>query len=304
MLQRSASLTVLLACMFTQSVGAARQGSTDVAAAGFTEASLNGLYAYANITDDTRAGYGTLEFDGQGHVSTDGITLNVPGSEGRQLFDLGFGSGTYTLDASGRGTVSLDFEYPDPAGRDHYDYEFIIMGAQPDPARRVLQVTRAFAASATTGVANASVTLAVPPAPGHAQAAMSFDLASLEGAYAYANNADVAASYGVLEFDGSGNVTTSQIAVNVPDPDNPGQRLIKQTGEGAGTYNIDSSGRGAFTLYFPALARPYTYEFVVTGAARDPSRGALLITDAFSVITITGLANQLVAPVLTRILAP
>ena len=47
--------------------------------------------------------------------------------------------------------------------------------------------------------------------------AVRFTSASLEGLYAYTNNTDNVASYGLLVFDGIGHVTSPEIRVNKPD---------------------------------------------------------------------------------------
>ena len=131
---------------------------------------------------------------------------------------------------------------------------------------------------------------------------MRFTSASLEGLYAYTNNTDNVASYGLLVFDGIGHVTSPEIRVNKPD--GLGDRTVVSMGAGSGTYFVDPTGRGTLTLNFTNLSRTNIYELVITRTTPGSSDGALLGTEVFSALIHGGLNGQLAAPVWTRIQTP
>lgn len=265
-----------------------------------TVASLNGLYAYANLAQ-IKAGYGMLKLDGRGNLTTDDITLNRPhenpDDDTRVITRLGPGSGTYSVDPNGVGKFEITFTtQPDLP----YLYEFVIEKAVPEGKQRAPLAIEVFTSSDTTGVANAAVTFVSPLNKKNNQPVARFNVASIEGRYAYTNNADYFASYGVLVFDGKGNVH-SDGKLNLNAPVESGERVIRRIGPGSGTYTVGSDGKGSFTMRFDGLDSPYTWEFVITEAADENRRRASLATALFSVVTTAGVSGQLVAPVLTRI---
>lgn len=114
----------------------------------FTSASLEGLYAYTNNTQDV-ASYGSLIFDGVGHVTSPEIKVNRPdNSGGRSVVTLGAGSGTYFVDPTGRGAVTLSF----PTASKTYVYEFVITRATADESEHVLVATEVFSALTSGGL--------------------------------------------------------------------------------------------------------------------------------------------------------
>jgi len=269
----------------------------------FSVESLNGFYAFASISEDTKAVYGMVQFDGAGNVHTDDIALNVSQEGGgRAIVHLGAGNGIYTMDDSGLGDLVINFENEDTQGRSRYEYQFVITEATPQNGRRALLALAAFAASSTTGSANSSVTYVSPINARRPALGMKFDLASLKGDFAYFNNAEEYASHAVYTFDGAGNVYSPGVWHNAPDPDRPGERIIRFYGPFVGTYQIDSSGLGLFAGTFGNLPpdRTYTYDFVVTSAAPVLSRGRLRVDSLFSAGRLAGLFDQLFAPTLTR----
>lgn len=278
-----------------------KPGDTDPES--FTVASLNGFYTYANLAE-VKAGYGLLKLDGRGNVSTDDITLNRPlgpDANSREITHLGPGTGTYTVSPSGVGQLQITFVTQEP--EISFSYEFVIKRAIRNGKNRAPLATEIFTASDTTGVANASVTYISPLKKGTQAPVAKFNVASIEGRYAYTNNADFFASYGVLVFDGSGNVyCDGKLNQNAPIE---GTRVLRRYGPCSGTYIVDSNGRGSFTLaFFDLGGAEYTYDFVLTRTAGSSRRGSTLATELFSAITVAGLSGQLVAPTLTRIFPP
>lgn len=265
-----------------------------------TQASLKGLYAYANLAE-AKAGYGVLKLDGLGNLTTDDISVNLLEGDLRRVVRLGPGAGTYSVDPSGVGNFNITFHTPEPDIT--YTYEFVVTNAVREGKKHAPLATEVFTASTTTGVANATVTFLSPLNRKTGEPVAKFNLASLEGRYAYANNADSYASYGVMVFDGKGNVhSDGKLSINIPTPDG---RTIVRVGPGQGTYTVDSNGRGSFYLEIPSLnGAVYTWEFVITQALDEEKHRAALATELFGVIPTVGIDGQLVAPTLSRIFPP
>lgn len=265
--------------------------------AAFSLASLKGYYAYGSLAE-TQAGSGMLKLDGLGNVTTDNITLNLPGAGDRQITPLGPGSGTYTVEPNGVGSLEITFSTLDPPVT--YQFEFVVKKAVSDGKRRTPHATEVFTASKTTGVANASVTFISALDRRTSEPVARFNVASLEGRYSYTNNADSFASYGVFVFDGKGNVRSDgKLSVNSPVP--PDGRAIVRFGPGYGTYTVDATGIGSFELYVADLGRTFIWNFVITQTSDKARRGATMATGLFSVLASGGSTGQFVAPTLTRI---
>ena len=135
-----------------------------------------------------------------------------------------------------------------------------------------------------------------------ALAQVTFDLSSLRGTYSYVNIAESVASFGLIHFDGKGNLTAS-IKVNRPLP--TGGRATTTLSE-TGTYTMGRDGQGVATIQFPGVPEPAIYDFLVTQTAPQPSTGRkgaphrALATEVFSVNRSGGLNGQVVAPTWTR----
>ena len=99
-------------------------------------------------------------------------------------------------------------------------------------------------------------------------AAPQFTLASLEGAYAYANSLSNVASYAIFRFDGRGGLSVDSMHVNRECSSCTGKREITELTFGTGSYQMNADGTGTVTVTYayPTNSRSYTYEFVVTNA--------------------------------------
>jgi hypothetical protein len=131
-----------------------------------------------------------------------------------------------------------------------------------------------------------------------AHAAASFTSESLHGTYAYTNNNDDVASFGLITFDGK-DALTAAIKVNGPDtPDS--RRIISLTG--TGTYTVDTAGTGTATIAFKGegVEGESIFDFVITAVAERPKGDRALATEVFAVQQTGGLHGQLVTPVWTR----
>jgi len=97
----------------------------------FTNASLQGTYAYANSVSGV-ASLGPLTFDGQGRLTAK-IKVNLPCDDeqiptcARTLVDLGERDGAYAVAPDGTGVATINFA--DPTGPTTYD--FMITGTTP-----------------------------------------------------------------------------------------------------------------------------------------------------------------------------
>ena len=151
----------------------------------------------------------------------------------------------------------------------------------------------------------AGVTLALGICAAHSGRADdgSFTVASLQGRYAYVNNTEGVASFGPMNFDGSGGVTLSE-KVNLPCA-NPGQTCDRTIADviATGTYTVNSDGTGVATFAFKfADGTPIgteKYDFVINAATRKGR--SLLATQVFAADRSGGLQGQLVAPTWSRV---
>jgi len=126
--------------------------------------------------------------------------------------------------------------------------------------------------------------------------------ASLQGTYAYANNASGVASLGPISFDGHGGLT-AKITVNLPCPEeHPSAgcaRTITDLGERDGEYTVAPDGTGVATINFAAPTGRTTYDLMISGTMKK--RHTLLATQVFAVSRTGGLDGQLVTPTWSRI---
>lgn len=101
----------------------------------FTDASLNGQYAYQSIGDDhVSVGLGIVTYDGDGET-TRRVTVNAPdGMGGRRL--LVFNSvGWYGVNADGTGTATYDNEIS-TGSMTRTTFDFVITEVQRISSRR------------------------------------------------------------------------------------------------------------------------------------------------------------------------
>ena len=135
-------------------------------------------------------------------------------------------------------------------------------------------------------------------------AAPQFTLASLEGAYAYANSLSNVASYAIFRFDGRGGLSVDSMHVNRECSSCTGKREITELTFGTGSYQMNADGTGTVTVtYAYPTSRSYTYEFVVTNAV-ELAAGKRLAIHLFAAGTTGGLDGQLFAPTFTRQVVP
>ena len=130
-----------------------------------------------------------------------------------------------------------------------------------------------------------------------------FTVASLHGRYAYVNNTEGVASFGPMNFDGSGGVTLSE-TVNLPCA-NPAQSCDRTIDNitATGTYTVNSDGTGVATFAFKFTdGTPIgteDYDFIINAATKKGPN--LLATQVFAADRTGGLAGQLVAPTWSRV---
>lgn len=116
----------------------------------FTNASLQGRYAYANSVSGV-ASLGPITFDGDGGLTAK-IKVNLPcaGEQtpgcSRTIVDLGEVDGVYEVESDGTGVATINF--PDPTGATTYD--FIISGTEEKGHK--LLATQVFTASRNGGL--------------------------------------------------------------------------------------------------------------------------------------------------------
>ena len=116
----------------------------------FTNASLQGTYAYANSVSGV-ASLGPITFDGQGRLTAK-IKVNLPCDEeqipgcARTLVDLGERDGEYAVAPDGTGVATINFAAP--TGPTTYD--FMIAGTTKK--RNTLLATQVFTVSRNGGL--------------------------------------------------------------------------------------------------------------------------------------------------------
>jgi hypothetical protein len=116
----------------------------------FTNASLQGTYAYTNSVSGV-ASLGPITFDGHGGLTAK-ITVNLPCAGepipgcARTLADLGERDGTYAVASDGTGVATIHFA--PPTGPTTYD----LMIAGTTKKRHTLLATQVFTVSRTGGL--------------------------------------------------------------------------------------------------------------------------------------------------------
>ena len=103
----------------------------------FDESALQGTYAYVNNTDGI-GGAGLISFDGSGKVEM-AIMVNVRDKEGgRKTVSLS-GAGTYSVDASGMGVVTIKTKNAD-GNELTLNYDFVITATDGMVATEVFSI--------------------------------------------------------------------------------------------------------------------------------------------------------------------
>jgi hypothetical protein len=135
-----------------------------------------------------------------------------------------------------------------------------------------------------------------------APAPAGFSNASLQGSYALVGIGDshIAASIGVVTFDGTGKATGS-LTLNGPAPDR-GRKIVRISSAWAYTVNADGTGTATVIETFPD-GTTFTghHDFVITQAAAGSAGGVKLALDLFSILREPGVAAQLVTFGLRRL---
>ena len=118
----------------------------------FTNASLDGSYAYVNNTGGV-ASFGPMIFDGKGGVTLkDRVNLPCASEDAgcaRSLVDL-TGEGTYTVHPDGTGVATITFTESDGTVRRPDVFDFVISGTTKK--RHTLLATQVFAVDRSGGL--------------------------------------------------------------------------------------------------------------------------------------------------------
>lgn len=127
--------------------------------------------------------------------------------------------------------------------------------------------------------------------PALADDAAVFSNASLSGSYVYSNSTDGVASFGIITFDGKGQVEID-LRINAPQPG--GQRGTVSA-QGSGTFSVQPNGIGTASLTMSAgpMAK-LDYDFMIV----DVEDG--VADDVTAVLRSGGVNGQLVQPTWTR----
>lgn len=191
-----------------------------------------------------------INFDGAGNVSgTYTVELGSSPSNTSQPITGTF-TGTYTSNPDGTGTVTTTAD-------NGTKFTFAMVTTEGGQAFQLV------ATSCSTCDVGGTTIIAGVGRPAYT--------GSLNGAYGFqATNSPIpAASVGVLNFDGAGNVTMSTTFVGLSGT--IGQPNIF-TGTATGTYSVNADGSGNFSIT-NANGNTQTYVFVVT----DGGSGLLLL---------------------------
>jgi hypothetical protein len=201
-------------------------GSGTVAGVTFSNASLNGQYAFSFRGSDAFNGLfvaaGSFQADGRGHLSSGVEDLNY-------IFDVFPSqslSGAYTVGPDGRGTMAIDDLLGFPT-----TFNFVLT-ANGD------------------GVITQFDTLAVASGTLRKQDPAAFNSGALNGPFAFSlsgfgessNNSFPMAAAGQLKADGAGNITSGE------EDENLGGNVSGMVTLN-GSYSVPDSGRGQVTLH-------------------------------------------------------
>ncbi len=104
----------------------------------FTAASLEGTYAVSSVVGAVPAGtLGVARFDGRGALSST-LTVNLRAARAdRQVIRGITGIGTYSLNADGMGTLTLDSTLPDGSSLGQGNFDLVVREARVVGSRKV-----------------------------------------------------------------------------------------------------------------------------------------------------------------------
>jgi hypothetical protein len=216
---------------------------------GFTNASLNGTYAFA-ISGTNAGGFftvaGSFQANGSGTITSGVEDINSPGTIGAaQSVPI---TGTYAVRSDGRTTATITATSPAVA----FGIDFVLLNSQKGLVIR-------FDNNAT-----ASGSL-------DQQAAAAFNLGSLAGTYAFsvsgvdstvAQNPE--GSAGLLTVDASGNIISGTLDNN--DAGAVSANLAIAPSLGGVSSPAGGTGRGTVTFVSPASAATVHFAYYVVGA--------------------------------------
>jgi hypothetical protein len=126
--RKSLLLVAVVVSLVAVTLGIISRSGQAVAQPGFSNASLQGTYAF--VTDGgspTEATFGLLVVDGNGNITSGNLTLNVPrsvlvpGATGRTTVPAVVTSGSYTINANGTGSTSAMASIPGQVLTRNYD---------------------------------------------------------------------------------------------------------------------------------------------------------------------------------------
>jgi hypothetical protein len=203
----------------------AATGSATVTAVAFTNANLNGQYAFSflgSIPNFQLVGAGTMQADGQGHISSGVIDLNDFTSViQNQPF-----TGTYTVGPDGRGTAVI-------TGSVNTTFKFVLTASGQGVIAQFDNVS----------VSSGLLTKQDPSA---------FHTATLNTSFAFllrgvgtdpsSGNEFPVGVIGQLNLDGAGNIPGGQVEIN----DSGNYSGVMTPG---GTYSVAANGRGVMTVH-------------------------------------------------------
>jgi hypothetical protein len=115
---------------------------------------------------------------------------------------------------------------------------------------------------------------------------------SLAGTYVYRNTAQNVASFGVIYFDGAGNLNL-KLLINAPST---GGERTTVSAMGVGSYRVEPNGMGEATVEFEGIPiEQGVYDFVIVSADDGIAK------EVYAVLRSGGIKGQLVNPTWIRI---
>jgi hypothetical protein len=206
---------------------------------------------------------GEFKADGHGNITGGHVDINDGG-----ILSQASLTGVYTIDSSGRGTVTLSLS---PGGDIHFAFYIVDSGAA-----KFVQTDSRAAAGAAAGVTTQQ-------APN-----LTFSLSSLNGNYAFlvagAGPSGAVATAGQFSAAGNGNITSGMLDENVSGTVTSGIAIS------SGTYTVDSTGRGIATL--TTTGKTYQFVFYLGPAGTLGTVKTAVVQETDSSITSDGLFVQ------------
>ena len=119
-----------------------------------------------------------------------------------------------------------------------------------------------------------------------------FSNSSLNGSYGYSSLNEGVASFGVIQFDGAGDLKL-KLMINAPSA-NGERSTVSATG--TGTFQVEADGSGSATVDFKEIPiEKGVYDFVIVSSDHG------VADEIYAVLRSGGLKGQLVNPTWTRI---